>query len=78
MLQETGNAPLLMAHGMTNDLRWVGCEDQTDIEFLEQGLKLGRGNVETSQSLKQFSECCWFGLGRQRRSEWIDVLCLVL
>ena len=52
LLKETGNAPLFMAHCMANDLRWVGCKDQTDIEFLEQRFKLGWGNVETSQALK--------------------------
>ena len=74
LLQEAGNTPLLVPHRVTHDFRGMGCEDQSDVELLKQGLQLCGRHVQAPQALKQFAERGGFCLSCQWWSEGINLL----
>ena len=78
LLQKACHAALLVADGVTDDLGGVSGEDQADIELLEQRLQLGRGDVQSAQTFKQFPKGCGFCLGGQGRGERVDLFRCVL
>ena len=71
LLDQRGHAALLVAHGVAHDLGGVGREHQTDVEFAEQVLDLGRWHPQGPQPLEQLPEGGGFALAGEGRQEGI-------